>query len=151
VRIKLLAIIAEDGCGFFSEGDRIYLLRPPYTRESLIEVSLDIVEKAIFHHGFGSCEISFDSMSALVSYIEKCFVEVEEARGRGMPSLDELRELLEFADEGILDMFLTKVETELVLQGSFSIARAIATDLLRLDRVQENPQMWQRCLSILRM
>ena len=149
MKIKLLAIVAEDGWGFFSEGDRIYLLRPPYTKENLVEVSLDIVEKAIFHHGFESCEISFDSMRALVSYIEKRFVEVEEARGRGMPSLDELRELLEFADEEILDMFLTRAETELIPQRAFGPAQAIATDLLRLDKVINNPKMRERALDIL--
>ena len=66
-----------------------------------------------------------------------------------MPSLDELRELLEFADEEILDMFLTRAETELIPQRAFGPARAIATDLLRLDKVRDNPQMWQRALDIL--
>jgi len=149
MKIKLLAIVAEDGWGFFSEGDRIYLLRPPYTKENIVEVSLDIVEKAIFHHGFESCEISFDSMRALVNYIDKRFVEVEEARGRGMPSLDELRELLEFADEEILDMFLTRAETELIPQRAFKPARALATDLLRLDKVINDSKMRERALDIL--
>jgi len=149
MKIKLIAIAPEDGWAFFAQEDNIYLLRPPYTTERLVQVSKDIVEKAIFHHGFESDEISFDTMAELINYVEERFVEIEKAQGKGMPSLDELREILEFATDDVLDMFLTRTENELIPQRVFGPARAIATDLLRLDSVINNPRMRERALDIL--
>jgi hypothetical protein len=156
MKIRLFAIAPEDGWAFFSQtgqgrtADKLYLLRLPYTKEGLVEVATEIVEKAIFHHGFESCEdISFDNFAALITYVERRFVDIEELQGKGMPSLAELRGLLEFADDDVLDMFLTRTEDELIPQRAFGPARAIATDLLRLDRVIANPEMRQRALDIL--
>jgi hypothetical protein len=156
MKIRLLAIAPEEGWAFFSQSgqsgavDKIYLLRPPYTKESLVEVAKEIVEKAVFHHGFEACEdIPFDNLAALIAYMERRFVEIEEAQGKGMPSLEELRGLLEFADDDVLNMFLTRTEDELIPQRAFGPARTIATDLLRLDTVIANLEMRQRALDIL--
>ncbi len=150
MKIKLIAIAPEDGWAFFSQADNIYLLRPPYTKERLVQVSEDIVEKAIFHHGFESDEISFDNMAELVNYVEERFVEIAKARVKEVPRLEELREILEFADEAVLDRFLTRTENELIPQRAFGPARAIATDLLRLDKIINNPRMRERALDILK-
>ena len=157
MKIKLLAIAPEDGWAFYSQAeesetgeDKVYLLRPPYTKEGLVQVSTDIVEKAIFQHGFEACEdLSFDNMADLIAYVERRFVEIEEARGKALPSPEELRGLLEFATADVIDMFLTRTEQELIPQKAFVAARAIATDLLRLDRVKQNAGMRKRAWNIL--
>ena len=149
--IKLLALAPEDGWAFFSQADKIYLLRPPYTKERLAQVSEEIVDKAIFQHGFQACEeTEFGSMADLIAHVERRFVEIETAQGKETPSPEELRELLEFATDDVLDIFLTRIEKELIPQGAFGPAQAIATDLLGLDRVVHNSSMLQRSLDILK-
>ena len=52
MKVKLLAIDSKAGWGFVSYGEKILLLRPPYTKLRLREVSEEMVSIAVLEHGF---------------------------------------------------------------------------------------------------
>jgi hypothetical protein len=146
--IKLLAIAEEDGWAYFSRGDGIYLLRPPYAEEHLVEVSKDTVDKAVLHHGFkgreNSAGNSFDNLSDLIDYVKKLYV-----KDKKIPTVKELREVLKFAPYDVLDRFIARAENELTSRRNFGPVCQIVIDLLRLEKIKNHADRFDRVWNIL--
>ncbi|MEA3281874.1 MAG: hypothetical protein U9Q68_04830 [Euryarchaeota archaeon] len=66
MKFKIIAAAPDDGWGFVSEEEKIFLLRPPYTSSDEIEVSMKVVENAIHIRGFEECDITLDTINEVV-------------------------------------------------------------------------------------
>jgi len=68
-------------------------------------------------------------------------------RGIKLPSLDELKELLEYASDETLLEYLEKAEKELIPREKLDAANSIALDVMKLQR--ENPEIHNMAIRVL--
>ena len=66
-----------------------------------------------------------------------------------MPSFEKLREGLKYANGNVLLEYLTKAQGELIPEGKFDGAEAIASELLKLEDVRKNPKLHKRAVEII--
>jgi hypothetical protein len=141
MKIKVIAIAPYDGWAFIVEEERLLLLRPPYVLSELDEVSKYEVENAISAHGFEECDITFDSIDEVIEFLKDQFVRLRKNQGIEIPSSKELRKLLEYAPDDVLREYLRRAEEELIPKGKVEAAESIVSDLMKLERVRDNPEM----------
>ncbi len=149
MKIKIIAIAPNDGVGFVEKEGKIFLLRPPYTSSSQIEVSRKVVENAIYSYGFEECDIALNSISNVVKYLKKTYIKSMKKQGIGLPSLEQLKELLKYATDDVLLKYLKRAKNELIPEGRLDAAESIVLDLMKLEKVQHNPEMQKMGIDIL--
>lgn len=149
MEIKIIAIAPNDGWGFIEKEEKISLLRPPYTSSNLIEVSRKEVENAIHLHGFEECDISLNGINEAVKFLKEKYIESKETQGIDLPSSKQLRELLKYATDDVLLEYLSKAQRELIPEGKLDAAESIALELMKLESVNDNPEMREKGIDIL--
>lgn len=149
MKTKIIAIAANDGWAFIVKEDRIFLLRPPYVSSNQIEVSEGVVENAIHLYGFEECAITLSSMNEVVRFLKEKYIESKRIQGIDLPSSEQIRELLKYATDDVLIEYLNKAKTELIPEGKLDAAESIALELMKLERVKNNPEMQEKAIHIL--
>jgi len=149
MKIKIIAIAPNDGWGFIEKGEKIILLRPPYTSSNQVEVSRKVVENAIQLHGFEECDITLNSVNEVVRFLKETYIELKKKQGVSLPSSERLRELLKYATDDVLLEYLNKAKRELIPEGKLDAAESIAFDLMKLEGVRNNPEMLKMGIDIL--
>ena len=149
MKIKIIAIAPSDGWAFIIKEYKIFLLRPPYISSNQIEVSEKDVETAIHLHGFEECNFDFYSLHEVVEFLKTKYIESMKNQGIGLPSSEQLRELLKYAPDDVLLQYLKRAEEELIPEGKLDAAESIALELLKLDKVKENLEMHDMAEDIL--
>ena len=149
MEIKIIAIAPNDGWGFIEKEEKIYLLHPPYTSSNLIEVSRKEVETAIHLHGFEECDISLNGINEAVKFLKEKYIESKETQGIDLPSSKRLRELLKYATDDVLLGYLNKAKRELIPEGKLDAAESIALELMKLEKVKNNPEIREMGIDIL--
>ena len=138
---KIIAIDPYDGWYFVEKKGKIFLLRPPYTGSFQVLASKYEVEKAIVQYNFRECDIRFKSINDTIKYVKEEYIKIKKAQGINIPSNEQLIELLKYATDEILWEYLRKAKNELIPNGKFKIAKSIARDFLKLEKVNNNPAM----------
>lgn len=150
MKFKIIAAAPDDGWGFVSEEEKIFLLRPPYTSSDKIEVSMKVVESAIHIRGFEEYDISLDTINEVVRSLKEIYIESKRRQGIDPPSSEHLKEFLKYAADDVLLGYLNRANDELIPEGKFDAAGAIASDLLDLENVRNNAEMLSMGLGILK-
>ncbi|MFC1717393.1 hypothetical protein ACFL6S_27280 [Candidatus Poribacteria bacterium] len=148
MEIKVIAIAPNDGWAFIKTAEGISLLRPPYVSSNQIEVTQSDVEKALHLHGFEECDSSFDNVREVIGFLKDKYVESMKNLGIELPSSDELRESLKYASNDALLKFLERAEKELIPKGKYKVARSIAIDIMKLEKVKSNSEIHNKALSV---
>lgn len=150
MKIKIIAAAPDDGWGFVSEDEKIFLLRPPYTSSDKIGVSMKVVESAIHIHGFEECDITLDTINEVVRSLKGMYIESKRKQGIDPPSAEQLKKFLKYATDDVLLEYLNRANDELIPEGKLSAAEAVASDLLDLENVRNNTVMLSMGLDILK-
>lgn len=138
---KIIAIDPYNGWYFVEKKEKIFLLRPPYTGSFQVLASKYEVEKAIAQYNFRECDIRFKSINDTIKFAKEEYIKIKKAQGINIPSNEQLIELLNYATDEILWEYLRKAKNELIPNGKFKIAKSIARDFLKLEKVNNNPAM----------
>ncbi len=148
--IKVVAIAPNDGWAFIVKEDKTFLMRPPYTSSNhMIEATQKTVQNALHLHGFEECDQDFGSWKEVIDFLKSKYVEAIESRGIGLPSEDELGELLKYATDDVLLRFLERAEKEWIPRGKRKAASSIALDIMKLEKAMNNPQIHSTAVSVL--
>ncbi len=148
MEIKVVAIAPNDGWAFITKEDNMFLMRPPYTSNHMIEATQKTVQNALHMHGFEVCDQSFDSWKEVIDFLKNKYVEAIKSRGIDFPSEDELGEILKYATDDVLVRFLERAEKELIPRGKREAARSIALDIMKLEKVKSDPKIHDKALSV---
>jgi len=149
MKIKIIAIAPNDGWAFIIKEYKIFLLHPPYISSNQIEVSEKDVGTAIHLHGFEECNFDFNSLHEVIEFLKTKYIESMKKQGIGLPSSEQLRELLKYAPDDVLLQYLKRAEEELIPEGKLDAAESIALELLKLDKVKDNLEMHDMAADIL--
>jgi len=151
--LKIIAIASQDGWAFVQEDTRIVLLKPPYNYLDMVHVTRATVQKAIDIHGFEKCDVNkeFNNIGEIIQYIKRDYVQFKKTQGIDMPTPEELKGLLNYANDDVLISYLNKARNELIPLGKIIAAKSIASDLKELDRIVENPEICRLIEEILEL
>jgi len=150
MKIKFIAVAPYDGWAFIIKDEHLYLLRPPYQANDLIESSEKDLAVAISKYNFQECHSSFDNFEETINFLEEKYIKEMEKLGFSLPDTGELKSLIEYADEDILQDFLDKAEKELIPLRSLDAAESIALELIQLENVKKNQTMFKRAIEIIK-
>jgi len=150
MKFKIIAAAPDDGWGFVSEEEKIFLLRPPYTSSDKIEVSMKVVENAIHIRGFEEYDITLNTVNEVVRSLKEMYIESKRRQGIDPPSSEQLKEFLKYATDDVLFGYLNRANDELIPEGKLDAAEAIASDLLDLENVRNNTDMSHIATDILK-
>lgn len=150
MEIKIIAIDPHDGWYFFEKEGKIFLFHPPYVDSSQVLVSKHEMEKAIQQYNFKECDISFKNINDTIRFVEEEYIKIKKAQGINTPSDEQLKELLNYATDEILWEYLRKAEHILIPDGKYKIAKSIARDFLKLEKVKNNPAMNRTAWKIIK-
>lgn len=141
MKIKIIAIAPHDGWTFIVEEKKIFLLRPPYVFSNRIEVSKKDVKKAIYLYGFEETNVILDNINEVVRFLKEEYIKSKENQGIDLPSSKQLRRLLKYATDDILLKYINRAKKELIPKGNFEAAEFIALELIKLEKVKNNPNL----------
>ncbi|MEK7400055.1 MAG: hypothetical protein AAB116_24185, partial [Candidatus Poribacteria bacterium] len=79
-------------------------------------------------------DMDFADLESAVEYLGTKYIELLEKRGVKTPSADELKELLEDADDEILLEYLQRTRDELIPNGDLDTAETVIADIRALGR-----------------
>ena len=147
--IKIIAIDLDNGWEFISKDGKTFLLRPPYTSSNQIEVSREFVENAIHLQGFEECDIPIVDINEAIEYLKEKYIESKRDQDIGLPSSEQLIELLEYADDIVLFEYLNRIKRDLIPEGKLDTAGFIVSELAKLEQVKSNPEMWRMVMEII--
>lgn len=147
--ISLIAAAFEDGWAFVRQGYALYLVRPPYHRGALVEVSQGTLERAVHAHGFTPELRDFRDWASLIAFLREKIVELASARPRA-PSLDDAAlRLLRHASGPVIMGYLDRIERELIPGGEAIAALHILTALSGAPRVALDDDLRARVAALL--
>jgi len=147
MKIEIIAVAPNDGWAFFKKKKKNFLIRPPHFISSSIEVSDKIVQNSIDLFGFEECSKIFKNENELVIYLKQEYVKFKKKNDIETPSSEEIRLLLNYAPDDVLENFLKKAE-ELILRQKYEIAESIASDILKLENIENKPLISERAKRI---
>jgi hypothetical protein len=147
--LKIVALAPYDGWAFVRENDNLFLLRPPYTVSSRDRCSPKELAEAVSKHGFNSVDRSFGSYSELIQFVKDEYIKANKDNGKVVPTVEELKELLNYASEDVLLGFLEKAEKELLPEGKIEAAESLILDLMKLDKVIKNKNLFAQALNVI--
>ena len=97
--IVLVAIDPKEAEGIIKVHGEFYMLRPPYPQEitldDLEKIPEIIVDRVILHSTFKRCNEKFETLSDVVEYIKRKYLETKEKNGEKIPELSELKKKIE--------------------------------------------------------
>jgi hypothetical protein len=147
--LKIVALAPHDGWAFVKEKEELFLLHPPYTVSTKVRCTAIELEESVLKHGFHSVDYSFCNFSELIQFIKNEYIRANKESGKTVPTVEELKELLNHASEDTLLGFLERAETELIPEGKIEAAESIALDLMKLDKVRENKELHAHAVNII--
>ena len=104
--VKIIAIAPNSIWTFIESEGKLYLLQPPYFDQ--IEVTERDIEKILQLYLFIGYDMDFADLESAVEHLGTKYIELLEKRGVKTPSAEELKELLEDADDEILLEYLQR-------------------------------------------
>lgn len=147
--IELLATSPSDGWAFVSEGGQTFLVRPPYTSQTLLTVKPGAIAEAITKHGFQPCVDTFPTWSDLIAYLRDC---VRSAVADLFPNVDAIAvatDLVTTAPLAIVDKLLDRVDRALSNGQSSTASGRLLTQAMSREDIRLDTQRYQRALSLL--
>lgn len=145
----MIATLPYERKAFIIDRDKTFFLAPPYNNEYLEEVPLKEVEKAISFYGFEPCELGFNELNEVVEYLKNRYLELFDKRGIELPTSAQLRELIKYAPDYILEDYLKKSDEILIPEGKTDAAKNIASDIIKQED-QRNPRIIGKAKEVLR-
>jgi len=139
----------EDGWGIIKKDEQMFILRPPYKNSDLIEVSTKEFEKAISLYGFEECDIPLGSINEVITVLKGNYVEAMKKIGVGRLPSNQLREMLKYATEDILNEYLERAQKDLIPSGRLDAAESIAFELMKIEKVLKNPELSGMAFNVL--
>ncbi len=149
MRIKMVALAPFDGWAFVICDEKLRLLRPPYRVNDFVEASDDELATAISRYHFRKLDKSFKSIPETVRFLKETYADEIEKTGITLPDTDELKELLQFANLDVLTDYLDKIENEFIPNRSFDAAESLTIELLRIEKVNQDPLLYNRAIDII--
>ena len=147
--LHLLASVPEDGWGFVRDGDEVVLVRPPYDRWARSVVREEAVEKALRAHGFRAERKSFRDWASLIAHLREQIVVSRRERGEREPDPHAIRELVHYASKSLLSSLLDRIGAELLPNREWQAALSLVTELLKVEKVRADPELFRRALDLL--
>jgi hypothetical protein len=142
--VKIIAIAPSSVWAFIENDGKIYLLQPPYFDQ--IEVTERDIEKLLQLYSFVEYDKDFADLGEAIELLETQYVELLEKLGIENPSTEELKELLNYADDETLLEYLQRAKDELIPDGDFDTALTVVKDIIKLKRT--NPEINSKAESI---
>ncbi|MBF0345588.1 MAG: hypothetical protein HQL06_15340 [Nitrospirae bacterium] len=151
--IRIKAMVLEDKWVYVERDGSFYLLRPPLDYENPIPSTEGHIAKAVAFYGFTPADDnvgskSFDSFEDVISFVTKLYVDLKKSQGAKPPTKKDLRKILKYATDAELRMCLKRVREKLIPHGSFDGAEAIVQDILMLDKIINNPELYKMAQDI---
>ena len=146
--LQIIAAAFDAGWAFVRAAETVRLLRPPYRKQDVLEVGLEVAEQAISKHGFQSVEAAFfSSWPDLIGFLDAKYIQLRRISGVPAPSGSELRQLMNYAPELTLLQYLDHAETKLMSLGKYEPALELLAPMLQLERVKSNTELSSRVAS----
>jgi len=150
-RIELLAIAPDDGWGFIKIDNQIKLIQPPYSDADIFVLAEDAVAKSVDLYGFNYCNKSFENILEVIAFLEDQYVKSKESAGITLPSLEEIKKLLVYANKDVIRRYIKRINDELLPKFKFSSASYLASELLKLEKVRKSPEMVIQLADVLQL
>jgi hypothetical protein len=150
--IELLALAPEDGWAYVKAGERIRLIRPPYTRCRSSVVGEQSVENALAKHGFmrsDDPERCFRDWPALIQFLGARMLESLRAKRLEIAE-DTGERLLEFATVETLDRYLARIDAELIPNSRWDHAENLLVNMLCLPAIRDAAATYDRAVALLK-
>jgi len=147
--LKLCAAIYEDGYAVYTDGDRTFMLRPPYTLKERVEVREEVLGRAIAVHGFLPTNEAFASLPELLAHLDAKWHELNPPR-----SVEEMdagaRAVLLQASTRSLERFLNDTEREMTKEQIWEESQRVLLILLENKNLQQNPDLNAKCRRLMK-
>jgi hypothetical protein len=132
--LRIIAAAYKDGWAFVEDGDRIVLVRPPYHRSRLVEVSRAIVERGVQRYGFETQAQEVSDWRALIVLLQEKRASIADAEGAAsLPDNERMTRLLRVAPRDLLERYLDRAEKELIPAGELDAALRVLAAMSRPD------------------
>ncbi len=145
--LKLCAVIYEDGYAVYTDGDRTFMLRPPYILKERVEVRAEALGRAITLHGFQPTEEEFESLPKLITCLRKRWREASPPPARE-ELLEGAKEALKRLSAQLVEHLLNKTEKEIASKHCWEKAQRLLWILLQNKNLQQNDDLQTRCRSL---
>jgi hypothetical protein len=150
--VEILALAPEDGWAYVREGERIRLIRPPYTRSRSFVVSEQSVAIAIAKHGFmpaDDLERCYPDWPALIQFLGGRMLEALQAKRLEIAE-DTGERMLEFATIETLNRYLARIDAELIPNSRWDHAESLLLNMLCLQVLREASESCNRAVALLK-
>lgn len=146
--LKLCAAAYEDGYAVYTEGDRMFMLRPPYRGQASIEVGCEALGRAITLHGFKQTNEQFEGISELIAHLKAKWSEASPLPPR--EAVDRrASESLRRAEPDTLERLLIKIETEMMPRKRWDKLQRILQDILANENLRKCDDLYRKCCRLL--
>lgn len=126
--LKIIAFECSDGLAFIDEGGRILFTKPPY--EVVEQIGEEFVERAVKGYGFVVCEEIFESFSDIVKFLRQKMVNNQKEEGIPLLDVKLGEELLHYAPINIIELYLRRINAELLPSSRFFEAEQVLTKII---------------------
>jgi len=142
-------IAPNDAWGIVRIDDKLYVFRPPYRDEQRLEISPEDTMKAVCDHAFVPINHMCEDTDAAIVFLKEKYVEAMEARGIREPTDEDLRDAWRFASDEILLRCLERAEQEWIPAGKEEAAKRLARDIIGLEKVKEDSEIYRKAAKII--
>jgi len=126
--------------------DIVYYFHSPWFEPE--QIDLKTMDSLGLHFNFDLCDEDFETIEEVQEYLGIKYVELLKKRGIKTPSTEELKELLEYADDEILLEYLQRTRDELIPDGDLDTAETVIVDIMALGR--NNVEISKMAADVLR-
>jgi hypothetical protein len=145
MKFKLEAISPMEGIGILRNDSKLRLVRPPYRLSDCPTLPENALEDAILRHGFFASQQEFPSWEKAIVFLRE---KVRESRT--IPETIPNEDIINAAPLEVLQVFLERVETELIPKGAFDHAESFLLALLTNSVTTEHAHIKNRAASLLK-
>jgi hypothetical protein len=148
--LRLKALSAIDGTGIVWIGQKLRLLRPPYTLNNSPILPEESIHEAILRHGFTAADQEFTTWEEAINFLNQQVVEARHELGKDIPESIPGVDIIDVAPEEVLCEFMERVEGDLIPRGKYDHAENILFAVLTSKASASYPRLGARAVDLLR-
>ena len=145
--LKLILAAFHDGWAFVRDEQEVWLLRPPYRRETMTLANDATFQRALLDPGFEPVDREFATWAELIELLRQTLVERSPRRAPEEKAAG--RALLPYASVEVLQRYLDRVERELIPAKSWLSAQEILVALIATERARSDEALHRRAATLL--
>lgn len=145
--IEIVGLDPAAGWAFVKQGEKCFLVRPPYTENNFQECTAMVIENAVMKHNFIASSHTVAGWPELFDYLRGHIAREWVARDAAR-SLSVTSRLLRYASRDTVNRLLDRIERELLPEREFLAARLLLQVFGDLEEVKYDPALRLRVATL---